>query len=275
MAATKLEKFFEYNIETYNMFNTDDVKGYDLARLGNIGGRNTDFFTQRILPTTGITGFEVLNVQLPLIYNHVNDTNNRLDLLYTGNPYSIQITKGRYNFVSLATEIQNNLIQNISTGWHVNYNGEKYTVSHDTLSYSIVSTSTCKLLIGLDVTNVIINNSTTILPNLPKLEPFDNFYIRSTVLSQFLNIPNKLNGENSNCILSIPNIGSNGMLTYNSDKKSRQTFSKIRTIHGFDISLTDSRGNNVNINNQPWSVTILFYYILSPPKSSALISGNK
>jgi hypothetical protein len=215
--------------------------------------------------------FSVPYVVIPNSFYTINDTNNTLVVLQSSVTTTYTFTKGVYN----ANTFSVMFILIMGTGWNISLNVDtlKYTISHNTASFTFKSSSTCDYIIGFSGDVSSLGLSLT-MPRLCNFLPLPRILIRCPEIG--LNAGNMVNiNTTSDIIASIPNTSKTGsQIVYESDTRYYLQVDKLQKLI---ISFTDDIGNLINFNGVASYFTLKFEiyrrYIEKPPSFSDLVKS--
>lgn len=204
----------------------------------------------------------VLNAQIPVSFYQVAYYNNTLYYTVAGNPFSITVPVGNYNFSTFATALQ--------TAFTANGHNFAIIINDTTgrLQFSLItggtgfvflgasSGTTIFKILGFDPTQNYpddgVNN--LLAPYLLNLLGAKKLKIFSTTFSN--TSYDSASATSCNLISTISvDAPSYGLLLYNNtqDKYGRL---KTKRIDNIDIQIKDEYGNMINFNNTDWSITL-------------------
>ena len=181
----------------------------------------------------------VIHAQIPISYYLINDTNN-LFVLSSG---SYSLTYGNYNATSFKSHLLNllgstfSLVLDSSTG--------KYTLSC-TSSFTILSTTTCYKILGLEKNKSYIVESSLTCPYPCNFLGIQKIKIKSGTFKT----NNKDSGNNGHCdiLTTIPvNDSQFGLINYINHTNFKNIINNDDIIN-IDISITDEDDNLINFN---------------------------
>lgn len=209
-------------------------------------------------------------------YNVESNYNNKLDIIESelngSNPVSstISLAVGNYNALQLLSALQSNL----------NANTQKtitYTITYDkNTNKATFSTTTpnrkvqflfasginfdidCMELLGFTVGDYSFDTNTTLISNSTmNVSPYDAVYIRSGSFGITNNYETKNKGI-SDILAKIPiNTVPFGFITWTNDM--RLSYISIKqVIEYMEIRITDLDGNDLNLRDNPWTISLVF-----------------
>lgn len=203
------------------------------------------------------------------IYN-VTSLNNKLNLMYNIgiNTFIVNIVvpSGNYNantFMSKMQQLLGIADSGFSTGFGITLNPitNKFTLTHTTYLFHVMSTSTTYSLMGFDVNTEIIctigvlTSYAVYLPYTCNFNGIQNINIHfDTLVTQNLDSFNK---TNSGIIQSIPVDSNLSLITYSKSTNYQFTI-RQDIIDMFAISIRDDINNYIDFNNQHWNLTLYF-----------------
>lgn len=199
----------------------------------------------------------VADAVIPVSWYIISEFNNNNSFDYSINDisYNYIIPDGNYT----VTELQEILIDNVPFTISYNSINNKFTFSHSTNEFILLSTSTCFELIGFTEN---INHSSTskilIGDNQVDLAGTRNVYICTNL--QTLNMDSRVGTVSSHILTKIPvNVNNNNLITYYNYNGFRSLL-RNRLINNIRIRIEDDKGNLININNH-YSISIDLHII--------------
>ena len=189
----------------------------------------------------------LIHAQIPVSYYTINENNN-LFVLSTG---SYTLINGNYNATSFKTMFLNLLGSSFSMSLDVSTG--KYTLSC-TSSYTILSTTTCYKILGLEKNKSYVVSSSLTFPYPCNFLGVNRIKIKSGCFKTN-NLDSNSNGH-SDLLATIPvNVSQYSLINY----INHTNFKNIITnedINMIDISITDEEDNILNFNGIDVHLTI-------------------
>ena len=189
----------------------------------------------------------LINAQIPVSYYTINENNN----LFVLSSASYTLTNGNYNATSFKTMFLNllgssfSMTLDISTG--------KYTLSC-TSSFTILSTTTCYKILGLEKNKSYTVSSSLTFPYPCNFLGINRLKIKSAVFKTN-NLDSNSNGH-SDLLATIPvDTSQYSLITYNNLVNFVNIFNNA-DINYIDITITDEINNIVNFNGIDVHITL-------------------
>jgi hypothetical protein len=189
----------------------------------------------------------IKNAQIPVSWYNINENNNILNTSI-GN---IIFPVGNYN----ANTFMTMFLLNANWGIAFDKSVGKFTISHFTDNFTILSTSTCQTILGLE-------KNTQYTSSIKKLEcPFPCNFLginKLNIFSENLLTENLDTNSQKAFLGSIP-VTSNiyGLIKY----ENMNNFSNIlknKRVDTIHLEVTDENDNLINFNNIPLYLTLQF-----------------
>ena len=198
----------------------------------------------------------IKNCVIPHSFYNVNVTNDILDYTLNSIDYTIYLTHGNYNVLTLKTHILELFVTEGQTTWNIMYNAKtnKYVFSNSTYDFTFKSTSNCFELLGfiddVNYTSTSFELNSNIGVNMFTIK---NIYVTSD--NFILNNIDSNNHNKSNIICSIPVKGvANSILFY--EDNTKHLVHNIENLTSLRIILTNENGNLIDFNNIHYSITL-------------------
>ena len=199
----------------------------------------------------------VADAVIPVSWYIISEFNNNNSFDYSINDitYNYIIPDGNYT----VTELQEILIDNVPFTISYNSINNKFTFSHSTDEFILLSTSTCFELIGFtENVNHSSTSQTLICDNQIDLAGTRNIYICTNL--QTLNMDSRVGTVSSHILTKIPvNVNNNNLITYYNYNGFRSLL-RNKLINNIRIRIEDDKGNLININNH-YSISIELHVI--------------
>jgi hypothetical protein len=201
----------------------------------------------------------VVHAVIPCSFYNINSSNNFLQYTLNGIVQTnLTIAKGNYNINTLTKYLNLNLPLSFT------YNAVQntFTITHPTLNFSFLNSSTCLGLLGFTTDQPSSSGLTLTSSQSINLATIHCICISTNLETNNINMSNGLK-NNRNVICSIPiDVAPNSLLIYKPIHNFRvNTFTNI--IGNFNIKLEDQNGNQIDLNGLDRSMTIQFDYIVN------------
>jgi len=199
----------------------------------------------------------VLSFSCPNSIYIINETNNILDMTINGISNHYVIPLGNYNSQTMMVTLRS-IIDPLFT---ITFNPitNKYTFTHSTYNFTILSTSTIGDVLGFSYkTNFSSLSQTLTLPFTCNFNGLNSLNISFSNLNTS-NI-DSFNKSNSSIIQTVPIQAGSSQILF---RKTNDFSFKIKqdTIDFITIALTDDLENSINFNNCHWNLTLYFSVI--------------
>jgi len=189
----------------------------------------------------------LIHAQIPVSYYTINENNN-LFVLSTG---SYTLINGNYNATSFKTMFLNLLGSSFSMSLDVSTG--KYTLSC-TSSYTILSTTTCYKILGLEKNKLYVVASSLTFPYPCNFLGVNRIKIKSGCFKTN-NLDSNSNGH-SDLLATIPvNVSQYSLINYINHTNFKNIIAN-EDINMLDISITDEEDNILNFNGIDVHLTI-------------------
>lgn len=210
--------------------------------------------------------------------------NNLLDVKETqingtNNTYTITIENGNYNINELIEEIKNKLEASSTYNF-------KYTITYNVITNKmsfLISSGTNALktqllfssggnssinisrVLGFSKTDVEMTLTTKITSDFccDLADGLDSLHIKSNISGS--NIRSVSGGISSNELLIVPvNLSPNSILYFDEGNNPFKHKLETNNIKRIDIKFTDNNDNIVDFNNIPYTLILIFEFLLNP-----------
>ena len=189
----------------------------------------------------------LINAQIPVSYYTINENNN----LFVLSSASYTLTNGNYNATSFKTMFLNLLGSSFSMSLDISTG--KYTLSC-TSSFTILSTTTCYKILGLEKNKSYTVSSSLTFPYPCNFLGINRLKIKSAVFKTN-NLDSNSDGY-SNLLATIPvDTSQYSLITYNNLVNFKNIFNNT-DIDYVDITITDESNNIVNFNGIDAHITL-------------------
>jgi hypothetical protein len=184
--------------------------------------------------------FSVNYAVIPVSYYVVNDTNNVLNVYQNGITTKYVFPSANYTANLFITQF----LTTMGSGWSISLNSStsKFTITHTTLSFQLLESSTIDFIIGFTstVSSSLVNNFHTVVMNrVCNFLPLPRIFLRSDELSSC---------SIDNIIMTIPsNAKLNGQIIYQNSNGTKILF-RESSLNRFVLCLTDDDGQFINFN---------------------------
>jgi hypothetical protein len=194
----------------------------------------------------------------PVSWYLINSTNDVLRYLINGNIFSTQFPHGNYNVKTFMSQF----LSQMPSGFTIVLESvtNKFTIGY-TQSFTLLSDSTIMPVLGGDSNSSYVSSNNVVpMPYPCNFAGLNSFNIKcNNIRTDNLDSYDKC--STSPIIASIPvNASQNGVIYY--EKRNDFEFEvKASCIESLDISIEDDLGNNIDLNNQHWNLTLQVNYI--------------
>ena len=206
-----------------------------------------------ILPSTHTDRVEVqvLNIQLPVSFYVVTDSNNSLRYLIGTTAYEIKLALGNYSFQSFYNELVAKFTA-ISTVFTIGFDYQVGVLIFSyTSAFTFLNTSTCQYVVGFKDTMVSSGNSLTMPYPLNLLGPK-----KIKLFSNTLPTTNYDSGGLGSCLISFSQTAPPYDLLCYENATNHRNILRTNIVNSIDLLLTDEYNVPLNMNNTQWSITI-------------------
>ena len=201
------------------------------------------------------TYITVLNAQFPVSFYIIDDTNNVLNYTQASVPKSITIPIGNYNGNQMVTTLNTGFTNNgssITTSLN-SQNGILNFIITDGFSYTFLSTSTIKSILGFDSNITSITLIT--MPYQLNLLGKKKIFINSNNLRNSAFTSKSLSSVQT--IATIPvDKPPYEMINYTSVSDLEKNILFNRSLDVLDIQIVDEDNKYINFQNINWSITL-------------------
>lgn len=200
-------------------------------------------------------------------FYNVNETNNKLNLTIDGVSYSILITYGNYNVLTLKTEIETEIDALQTQHGHdgdltITYlpKTNQFYFIHSRHSFSFLSTSTCFELLGFKDGQTYIGSALPFQSHKHELKStisINLFTIRNIYIESpnfILNNINSVNHNNNSILASIPIKGTPNSIIFYEDL-TRHLIHNLTNLTSLRIQLKHDN-SLLNLNGCNYSITL-------------------
>lgn len=199
------------------------------------------------------------NAQIPCSFYAIHAGNDRLDYIYNGNPFTINITHGNYNGNSVSRELISKFLSNSTpfTSVSVSSLSGKMTFNAS-VSFTIKATSTCSKILGIGPTDLTSVSNSVTCPISINLLGITTVRIGSSKL--LVNGLTSKNNASLSILSTIPvdnQSASFGLLSF----VNMTLFTPIlhlSHLSEFDIMLIDQDGEFIDFRGIDWTMTLKF-----------------
>ena len=195
-------------------------------------------------------------VQIPISFYQITAHNNTLNYTYDGEDFTLIISAGNYDAVTLQTYLINSFEDSVITVLFdlVNY---KFIFTSTTGTFSMKSTSTCFTLLGFsnqDHNSALVSGVNTITSDqVCNMSGTRNIYVHSNLSVTSMDTRSS-RFENILCKLPIT-CAPGQILFWSNFMLTRFPVNEIY-IGMLEVQLRDDLGNLVDLNNCDWSMSI-------------------
>ena len=197
----------------------------------------------------------VLNAQIPVSFYIIDETDNVLNYTEASVPKSITIPIGNYNGNQMVTTLNTGFTNN---GSNVvaslnSQNGLLNFIITDAFSYTFLSTSTIKSILGFD--SDITSTTLITMPYQLNLLGKKKLFINSNHLRN-----NAFSSKSFSCVQTIATIPVDKppyeMINYTSVSDLEKNILFNKSIDTIDIQVVDEDNKFINFRNIDWSITL-------------------
>jgi len=229
-----------------------NLNSYNAISYNNNLTSDCNFFLNNRLeiPSQHTIYVSVVSANIPYSFYSINSNNNLFSYTINNVVYSLNITAGNYNALSLVSFLNSNL----KIGFSCSYNTitNKITFTHINSEFTINTNSTCLAILG--VTKTFTSSSKTLTGDTcMNLQTVQTIYMLTN-----LNVGNMClcNINRSNVLVSIPVIGqpNSNIVYFNQNNFRNNMYSNI--INFINIKLVDQVHNALDMNGLHWTVTL-------------------
>ena len=229
-----------------------NLNSYNAISYNNNLTSDCNFFLNNRLeiPSQHTIYVSVVSANIPYSFYSINSNNNLFSYTINNVVYSLNITAGNYNALSLVSFLNSNL----QIGFSCSYNTitNKITFTHTNSEFTINTNSTCLAILG--ITKTFTSSSKTLTGDTcMNLQTVQTIYMLTN-----LNVGNMClcNINRSNVLVSIPVTGhpNSNIVYFNQNNFRNNMYSNI--INFINIKLVDQVHNALDMNGLHWTVTI-------------------
>ena len=196
------------------------------------------------------------NAQIPVSFYTVNYTNNILNIIANGSPYTLTIPVGNYNFNSLSSKIET-LFNALTIPMVITIDKVSgvvtFTKTSSPASLSFSPTSTIVSILGglANITYTFTGNILT-MPYPMNLLGIKRLSIVSNLLPTYSY--SSLGVSNILATVDV-NSASFGIINFQNSTQVKHLL-RGKTISNIDIQILDENGNFINFNNADFTICI-------------------
>lgn len=195
----------------------------------------------------------------PVSWYLINDTNDSLRYMINSNVYAVNFVHGNYNVKTFMTQF----LSQMPVGFTISLDSitNRFTIGY-TQAFALLTDSTLMSVIGGSSTTTyqsLFSNALQ-MPYPCNFAGLNSFNIKcNNIRTDNLDSYDKC--STSPIIASVPiNASQNGVIYY--EKRNDFEFEvKSSCIESLEISIEDDLGNNIDLNNQHWHLTLQVNYI--------------
>jgi len=225
-------------------------------------GSSSDFKVRLSQSIQNIQSISIKSLEIPFSWYTVNESNNQLCFVSFADQskpidFTVTISPGNYSADELQIELETKMNE-ILAGFTVSYsdNKLKYTITHPSFFIIKYTESTCKLLIGLGLSDSTINTSWT-SENVIQLTGTNHLFLESKTLCS--SRPLAHSDEFRRPIFVKVSVQENpgSILTRLSKDDDVHCYDSQYSIQELDFRLVDDQYHKIDLNGLDWSIELL------------------
>jgi hypothetical protein len=217
--------------------------------------------------------FNISSAVIPVSFYNINDNNNRLVVIDSGNTSTYVFPNGNYNaslFISTFKSL-------LPTRWGITLNPltSVFTITNSTYTtFSISGTTTMDYILGFSG-NLATTNGSLVMPRVCNFLSLPRINIRCGCLANSVLATDSKTTVQNDIILSVSNNSfPNGQIVYENNGKIKSVF-RCDRLDTFILSITDDDGNLIDFNGVSSFFTFQFdifrKYLDKPEKFSKIV----
>lgn len=209
-------------------------------------------------PISRIKKIDIISLEIPFSFYIINSNNNILKFNDGTTTYTVTIPIGNYDGITLPNVLEV-LFNNVSSGFNISYLTNTYKLRFQRTSgnFQLIYTgSTSAYIVGLSSDSILTNDFTC--QDISNLSGPNYLFINSLALTR-PKVTRSYNGDiQSNILYKIPiNVSPGSAIVEKNIYPVQIEFANSQTIKDIDLQLLFPNGNTVDLNGQPWSITIV------------------
>ena len=233
---------------------TDSIQIYINSKYYNYTANGGLYFILPLIETATQCHIHlsVANAVIPISYYNINNSNNIIQYGITGNStvYTVTIPVGNYNVLQLRDYL-NTAMPNIVVAYNTLTN--KYTFTHSTTDFTIFSTSTSQVLLGLNIYDKTSISKVLVSDNCIDMSPIKSLLIKTRLQTGNMN---RMYPQSTNILCAIPvNAGKFENLQYD-NKSNYKSNLYMNVLNEIMIKITDQDNNVIDFNGCNWFITL-------------------
>ena len=196
--------------------------------------------------------FGVKNARIPISYYNINDNNNTFKYQIDATTYTLTITNKNYSITTFGTYLDTN------TPFTFAYDSEisKFTITHATDEFTILSSSSCLKPLGFSSADHTSSGLSLTSNQVVDISYTKNIIIASTSI-QTRNL-NNTGGSTSYVLTRIPLSVDPGSIQHYED--TDMSIIENRDYNSFDLYILDDDFNEIDLNGVNYTLTLRFAY---------------
>ena len=219
-------------------------------------GTNENFTVTLNRTLTKIKQVELVETEIPFSFYAINANNNNIRFVSGVTTYNAIVTPGNYTTDDFITELQSKMNAQLA-GFTITYNTITYKLTFaNATSFSLSLTgSTIANIIGLSADST--NGNSFTCQNTINLSGPNYLLIRSSVLTKPKIVRPFLNSTQDDILYKLQvNVAPGNLIPEKNMYTNLIKYGVRQSITTIDFSLLDPQTNVINLNGQPWSMTI-------------------
>jgi hypothetical protein len=212
---------------------------------------NAILFNKRSIKTS----CSVLQFSVPNSIYNINETNNSITIYSNNTSPTYYVPYGNYTINTFITQ----LLTQIPTSFSISYNSINYTLTMTNTTYDFIIGGQSTLYNVMGFSKNIGYGSTSKSLTFPYMCNFNGLQNIGIYIDN-LGTRNIDSLSKTTCsLIQCIQVDPNATLIQFTNNSSAEKFTVYQnTIDYIEISLKDSLGNYINLNNQHWNMTICF-----------------
>jgi hypothetical protein len=198
----------------------------------------------------------VLSFSCPNSIYNINETNSFISISINGGSYiGYTLTYGNYNVNTFISQLL--LLIGSSFSISINSLTNKLTISHSTYDFSIGSASTLYSVMGFSQNTLYSSSSKSL--SLPYTVNFNGLQNMNIYMNNIGTRNIDSYSKYTSSLIQIIQINPNDTLIQFINNSAEEKFTIYQnSIDYIEISIKDTLGNYINLNNQNWNMTLVF-----------------
>jgi hypothetical protein len=221
-------------------------------------GTNENFTITLSPYISRIRKVDIISLEIPFSFYIINSNNNILNFNDGTTNYILTIPEGNYDGTTLPKTLET-LFNNVSSGFNITYLDNTYKLRFQRSSGNfklIYNGSTSSFIIGLSSDSALTNDFTC--QDISNLSGPNYLLISSNALTRPKVTRSYNSNSQSNILYKVPiNVSPGSAIVEKNIYPVQIVFALAQTVKEIDLQLLFPNGNTVNLNGQPWSMTIV------------------